>query len=91
MPPWAMPEHPNSRQAPALKPNLPHWGAVCRQSPLNPAVPEEDLLRLTLWLTSCSRRLFFFKCLAEIMSQTDLLNAEEKPKRIRSPAASAGH
>lgn len=85
MPPWMTPEDINSRQVPALKTNLACWGSACRQSPLNPA---EDLLRLALWLTFCSRRLFFFKYLAEIMSQTDLLNTEEKPARVRSPAAS---
>lgn len=51
MPLWAMLEDPHIRQAPALKPNLPRWGAACRQTPHDPAMPEEDLLRLTLWLT----------------------------------------
>lgn len=86
---WALPEDPHGRQAPALKPNLPCWGAACGQSPLNPTVPEEDLLRLTLWLTFCSWRSFFFKGLEEIISQTDLLNAEEKPTHVCSPGGSA--
>lgn len=46
---------------PALKPTLPFWRAACRKTPLNPAMPGEDQLRLTLWLTFCSRGLLFFK------------------------------
>lgn len=45
---------------PAIKLMLPFWGAVCRQSPLNPPTPGQDQLRLTLWLTFCSRGLLFF-------------------------------
>lgn len=58
--------------------------AACRQSLPNPAVPGKEL---TLWLAFCSQRSFCFKGLAEIMSQTDLLNAEGKPARISSDRA----
>lgn len=58
--------------------------AACRQSLPNPAVPGKEL---TLWLTFCSQRSFCFKGLAEITSQTDLLNAEGKPARISSDRA----
>lgn len=90
MPLWML-EDPHGRQAPAPSRTCLAGGLCAGRPPLNPSVPEEDVLRLTLQLTFRSGRSLFGEGFAEIPSQTDVLDAEEKAACIRPPGASAGH